>query len=107
MLADSPHRDMLVSSGFPGKTDEAVVDGDIATQGEKMAATDSIIYSLERNWEMVGSAISDLDDETLAVQPNPHSNSIAWIFGHISRVTDMFIMHGLQSKPELWLTEGW
>ena len=50
-----------------------------------MAATDSIMYSLERNWEMVEAAISDLDYETLARQPNAHSNSIAWIFGHISR----------------------
>ena len=72
-----------------------------------MAATDSIMYSLERNWEMVEAAISDLDYETLARQPNAHSNSIAWIFGHISRVTDMFIMHRLQSRPELWFTDGW
>ena len=67
-----------------------------------MAATDSIMYSLERNWEMIESAISELDYETMARLPNEHSNSIAWIFGHISRVTDMFIMHRLQSKPELW-----
>ena len=72
-----------------------------------MAATDSIMYSLERNWEMVESAISDLDYDTLARQPNEQSNSIAWIFGHISRVTDMFIMHRLQSKPEMWLADGW
>ena len=72
-----------------------------------MAATDSIMYSLERNWEMIEAAISDLDYETLARLPNEHSNSIAWIFGHISRVTDMFIMHRLQSRPELWLADGW
>jgi hypothetical protein len=65
------------------------------------------MYSLERNWEMVEAAISDLDYDTLARQPNAHSNSIAWIFGHISRVTDLFIMHRLQSKPELWFTDGW
>ena len=72
-----------------------------------MAATDSIMYSLERNWEMVSTAISDLDYDTMARLPNVHSNSIAWILGHISRVTDMFIMHRLQSKPELWFTDGW
>ena len=72
-----------------------------------MAATDSIMYSLERNWEMVEAAISDLDYETLAALPNEHSNSIAWIFGHISRVTDLFIMHRLQSRPELWFAGGW
>ena len=72
-----------------------------------MAATDSIMYSLERNWEMVKAAISDLDYDTMARLPNEHSNSIAWIFGHISRVTDLFIMHRLQSRPQLWYADGW
>ncbi len=72
-----------------------------------MAATDSIMYPLERNWEMIESAISDLDYDTMAMQPNQQSNSISWIFGHISRVTDMFILHRLQSKPEMWFTDGW
>ena len=72
-----------------------------------MAATDSVMYSLERNWEMVEKAISDLDYETMDRQPNAHSNSISWIFGHISRVTDMFIMQRLQSKRELWFSDGW
>ena len=72
-----------------------------------MAATDSIMYSLERNWEMVEAAVADLDYATMALLPNAHSNSIAWILGHINRVTDMFIMHRLQSKPELWFSDGW
>ena len=72
-----------------------------------MAATDSIMYSLERNWEMIEAAISELDYETMARLPNDQSNSIAWIFGHISRVTDLFITHRLQSRPQLWYTGGW
>ena len=72
-----------------------------------MAATDSIIYSLERNWEMVEAAIVDLDEEVLASQPTEHSNSMAWIFGHMNRVTDMFVMHRLQSKAQLWISDGW
>ena len=72
-----------------------------------MAATDSVMYSLERNWEMVEAAIAELDYETMARQPNEHSNSIAWIFSHISRVTDMFIMRRLQDKTELWFSDGW
>lgn len=72
-----------------------------------MAATDSIMYSLERNWEMVEAAISDLDYETMARLPNDNSNSIAWIFGHISRVTDLFITHRLQAIPQLWYADGW
>ena len=72
-----------------------------------MAATDSVMYSLDRNWEMVEGAVAGLDEEMLARQPNEHSNSMAWMFGHINRVTDMFIMQRLQSKPELWLADGW
>ena len=72
-----------------------------------MSATDSVMYSLERNWEMVETASSGLDKEALTRQPAEQSNSIAWIFGHMSRVTDMFIQQRLQSKPELWITESW
>ena len=46
-----------------------------------MAATDSIMYSLERNWEMVEAAIADLDYDTMARLPNEQSNSVSWIFG--------------------------
>ena len=72
-----------------------------------MSATDSVTYTLERNWEMVEAATSGLDDEALTRQPAEQSNSIAWIFGHITRVTDMFILRRLQSKPELWISDGW
>ena len=30
-----------------------------------MSATDSVMYSLERNWEMVQAAISGLDEKAL------------------------------------------
>ena len=61
----------------------------------------------ERNWEMVEAATSGRDEEALTRQPTEQSNSIAWICGHMNRVTDMFIRHRLQSKPELWVIEGW
>ena len=72
-----------------------------------MSATDSVTYSLERNWEMVEAATNGLDDEALTRQPAEQSNSIAWIFAHINRVTDMFILRRFQSKPELWISDGW
>ena len=72
-----------------------------------MSATDSVTYTLERNWEMVEAATGGLDDEALTRQSAEQSNSIAWIFAHINRVTDMFIQHRLQSKPELWISDGW
>lgn len=72
-----------------------------------MGAADSVMYSLERNWEMVEAATNGLDEATLARRPAEHSNSMAWIFGHLNRVTDLFIQRRLQSKAELWLAEGW
>ena len=65
------------------------------------------MYSLERNWEMVEAATNGLDEATLARRPAEDSNSMAWIFGHLNRVTDLFIQRRLQSKAELWLAGGW
>ena len=72
-----------------------------------MRATDSVMYSLDRNWEMVEDAIIGLDEKALVRQPAEQSNSMASIFGHMNRVTDMFILRRLKSKSELWVTEGW
>ena len=72
-----------------------------------MGAADSVMYSLERNWEMVEAATNGLDEATLARRPAEQSNSMAWIFGHLNRVTDLFIQRRLQSMPELWLADGW
>ena len=70
-------------------------------------AAESVMWALERNWEMVDAALEGLDEATMAMRPNDESNSIAWIFWHMNRVVDTFILHRLQSKPELWVSEGW
>ncbi len=72
-----------------------------------MAATDVITTSLERNWGMVDRALEGLDDTTLAQQPNADSNSIAWLLWHMTRVVDTFANSRLQSKPQLWVQDGW
>ena len=72
-----------------------------------MAATDVIKTSLERNWGMVDRALEELDDATLAQQPNANSNSIAWLLWHMTRVVDTLVNSRLQSKPQLWVQDDW
>ena len=72
-----------------------------------VSATDSIIWALERNWDMVEAALQGLDDATFTRRPAGHCNSIAWILWHMNRVVDIFINTRLQAKPQLWVREAW
>ena len=69
--------------------------------------TDPIVHCLERNWDMINSALKDMDDDMLVRAPAAECNSAAWILWHLSRVMDMFIHYRLQDKEQLWTTEGW
>jgi hypothetical protein len=70
-------------------------------------ATATIMAALERNWEMVDAALVGLDDATLAKRPTDQCNSIAWILWHMNRVVDTFIHTRFQSRPQLWIKDGW
>ena len=72
-----------------------------------MSGAASVMWALDRNWAMVEAALQGLDDETMSRQPAGHSNSIAWIFWHMNRVVDVFINTRLQSKTQLWVSDGW
>ncbi len=63
--------------------------------------------TLMRNWEMVEAAISDMNEEEMAAQPNAHSNSVAWTLWHMNRVLDTFIHQRFRSLPQLWNHDGW
>ena len=56
---------------------------------------------------MVDRALEGLDDAILAQQPNANSNSVAWLLWHMTRVVDTFVNSRLQSKPQLWVQDGW
>ena len=56
-----------------------------------MAGTRTTVSALKRNWNMVKSAVSDVDDATLSVRPNDDSNSMSWLVWHMARVTDRLI----------------
>ncbi len=72
-----------------------------------MPATDTTMSALERNWDMIDTALADLDWDIMASQPNSQSNSISWLLWHMTRVADRFIHFRLQEKSQLWIAEGW
>jgi hypothetical protein len=72
-----------------------------------MAGNRTTISALERNWNMVKSAVSDVDDATMAIRPNADSNSMSWLIWHMARVTDRLIHMRLQDSLQVWSEERW
>ena len=72
-----------------------------------MSGTGTTLSALERNWNMVKSAVSDVDEATMAIRPNADSNSMSWLVWHMSRVTDRFIHMRLKDEPQLWSKDAW
>ena len=72
-----------------------------------VSPTEPISVALERNWEMIDSALEGLDDATLSLQPGEQCNSVAWILWHMSRVVDTVINTRLLETKQLWVRDGW
>ena len=72
-----------------------------------MADTTTFRLAMERNWDMISSAVADVDDATLTRQPNEQSNSMAWLIWHLTRVADRFVKARLQDASQLWVQDGW
>ncbi len=72
-----------------------------------MAATDTAVFALKRNWDMVSTAVAGVDDETLARMPNGQSNPMNWLVWHMTRVVDRFIHSRFQDTGQLWDAGGW
>ena len=56
-----------------------------------MSDVDTTIFALQRNWDMVSTAVDGVDDDILKQMPNDESNSMAWLVWHMTRVADRFI----------------
>ena len=97
-----------MDSGFR-RNDEAESDAlpKSSNRRESLSAADAVMWALERNWEMVESAIEGLDNKTMDSRPADHCNSISWILWHMNRVVDVFINTRLQFKTQLWVSHGW
>ncbi len=72
-----------------------------------MSANTTAVSALERNWEMVTSAVADVDEPTMAARPNADSNSMSWLVWHMARVADRFIHFRFMDKPQIWTVDGW
>ena len=72
-----------------------------------MASNGTTLSALKRNWDMVKSAVSDVDEATLSVRPNEDSNSMSWLIWHMARVTDRFIHLRLKNVPQIWSEDSW
>ena len=72
-----------------------------------MSDAATTIFSLQRNWDMVSTAVAGVDDATLVQMPNEQSNSIAWLVWHMTRVADRFIHTRFQDTGQLWTAGGW
>ena len=72
-----------------------------------MLPAESILYALQRNWDMVDTALEGLDDAAMARQPSNGCNSAAWILWHMTRVVDTFIHTRFRSIPQIWIQDGW
>ena len=53
-----------------------------------MSATQTTVSALERNWQMVLEAVSEVDEATMTARPNDDSNSMSWLIWHMTRVAD-------------------
>jgi len=72
-----------------------------------MPDTETTVSALSRNWSMVDQCLTDLDDATMARQPNDQTNSISWLLWHMNRVVDRFVNERFQDKTQLWVSGGW
>ena len=72
-----------------------------------MSDVDTTIFALQRNWDMVSTAVDGVDDDTLKAMPNSDSNSMAWLVWHMTRVADRFIYSRFQETGQLWTAAGW
>ena len=72
-----------------------------------MSANITTVSALERNWEMVTSAVAEVDETTMAARPNDDSNSMSWLIWHMARVADRFIHFRLTDNPQIWTADAW
>ena len=81
----------------------------IAGRGLSLAAMDCkdlVIDDLARVDEDLRRALDGLSAEQLTFRPAEHSNSIAWLAWHLTRVEDDHVSE-LAGRPQAWIEEKW
>src|SRR2546428_5954704 len=71
-----------------------------------MDCRDVVIDGLGRVEEDFKRALDGLSAEQLAFRPAEHSNSIAWLAWHLTRVQDDHVSE-LAGRPQAWVADSW
>jgi len=71
-----------------------------------MESAEFITGIFDRVAGVVESSLEGLNTEEINRQPNPASNSIAWLIWHLTRVQDGFVAM-LSDKEQVWIDEKW
>jgi hypothetical protein len=71
-----------------------------------MDCKDLLIDGLGRVEESMRMTLDGLSAEQLAFRPAEHSNSIAWLAWHLTRVEDDHVSD-LADEPQAWIAAGW
>ncbi len=71
-----------------------------------MDCKDLIVDGLNRVDEDLRATLDGLTAEQLAFRPAEHSNSIAWLAWHLTRVEDDHVSE-MAGRPQAWVEQGW
>ena len=71
-----------------------------------MEGHELIADGLGRVNQLLHRALEGASTETLNRMPNSHSNSMAWLAWHLTRIQDDHFA-SLAGEPQLWTSEGW
>lgn len=71
-----------------------------------MTSAELLRDAFSRVSEIVHRSMTGIDATTLAFQPEPGANSIAWLVWHLTRVQDDHVAE-VASLPERWEAAGW
>ncbi len=71
-----------------------------------MRGSELIAEALDRVNSLVHRSVEGATSEILCKMPSPHSNSIAWLVWHLTRVQDHHISD-LAGLPQLWTGGSW
>ncbi len=71
-----------------------------------MDAKDLLLEALERIRSLTQRTLDGLTLDDSHRQPNPDTNSIAWLVWHLTRVQDTSLS-GVMGIEQAWVTQGW
>lgn len=71
-----------------------------------MEGGELISDALGRVNRILHRSLEGVSNEMLHQMPTPHSNHMAWLAWHLTRVHDDHLA-ALMGKPQLWNSEGW